>query len=428
MRFRSLFLVFLGITGLLASPPVFAQTAATSGATGLPPPVTVQPLTLNVDIPGLRLASGIAEGSCTDASGSTTRCLQVPFLAQYVAAVANYLMGITLIAAAVMIVWGGFKYVLSSSIQSVKDGKDIIKDAVIGLLLAFSVFTILRTLNPATLDLKAVNVPFIKQETIEFAVRSVAPIDTTNPTFTGKGSDPVVVEDIIKGAKAAGTNPCVMLAISQHETHMTPDMWNGKPAGTTKEQAGYFGVAGTGVGYLEAFRTQLEKIAPDFPPKGSTKLEKADWLTKNGFNGAAYGGLMVNANRSIYKGNEMVTLAAYAAGAGSITRYFKAMGCSTTPNYTFKDAATEMRTGKSIDEILKKNCLTDDYAAIPGLNYASDCSKFNNICGPPIKVNTRAEFEGSCGGDLCIGMKVNDLTRYVLSHYNEMVARYKCED
>lgn len=150
--------------------PALARAQATSTA---PASTVIETPKLNVPIPGLRFAQGIVVQP-----GETAN---IPFLAQYIAAAANYLLGIIVIAAAVMIVYGGFKYILASSVESVKGGKDVIKDAVIGLLLAFAVFTILRTLNPATLTLDAVRIPTIRP--VPFARELIAAYAASNGQF-----------------------------------------------------------------------------------------------------------------------------------------------------------------------------------------------------------------------------------------------------
>ncbi len=145
--------------------------------------VSAIPLQLNTDIPGLRFAESIQETTCLDSSGKSYSCLAIPYLAQYVAAIYNYLLGIVLITAAVMIVWGGFKYVLSSTVKGVQDGKDVVKDAVIGLLLLFGIVTILQTINPATTNLNAVTVRVVSQE--PFHVFANAQMTTTAETVSG---------------------------------------------------------------------------------------------------------------------------------------------------------------------------------------------------------------------------------------------------
>ncbi|MBU1908284.1 hypothetical protein KKF59_04145, partial [Patescibacteria group bacterium] len=77
---------------------------------------TVSPPKLGVEIPFLTLSPAEA----------TKAVINVPWLAQYIAGVQNYLIGISVTAAAIMLVYGGFLYILGA-------------------------YTILETINPATI-------------------------------------------------------------------------------------------------------------------------------------------------------------------------------------------------------------------------------------------------------------------------------------
>lgn len=120
-----------------------AYTAPVSPSTAAPTSES-EPggITPNIPIPGLEFSSDlpIVAGELT-----------VPYLAQYISSIQRYLLGIVLTAAAVMIVYGGFLYILSSSGANVSSGKEILKNAVIGLLLVIGAYTILQAINPATI-------------------------------------------------------------------------------------------------------------------------------------------------------------------------------------------------------------------------------------------------------------------------------------
>jgi hypothetical protein len=75
---------------------------------------------------------------------------EVNGLADYINVVYRYLVSIVLVVAIVMTVYGGFRYLFGASIGSVSAGKDIIRDALIGMLLVLGAYTILATINPAT--------------------------------------------------------------------------------------------------------------------------------------------------------------------------------------------------------------------------------------------------------------------------------------
>lgn len=114
---------------------------------------------LNVDIPGLTLTP-----SLTYKEGEK---IAIPFLAQYIAGLYRYLLGIVVITAAVMIVYGGFKYILAASSSSVKSGKETITDALIGLGIAFGAYAIFATINPGLVALYDVELQSVKKNPFE---------------------------------------------------------------------------------------------------------------------------------------------------------------------------------------------------------------------------------------------------------------------
>lgn len=134
-------LVF-GATVLAADPPKFYAPA------------------LNVPIPGLDFTKHPIILT-TDGKAKIT------FLSAYIGAAYNYLLGVSVIAAAVMIVYGGFRYIVGSA-TGITEGKNIIRDAIIGLVLMFGSWTILATLNPDSLtQLKPLEVEYIQPTPIQ---------------------------------------------------------------------------------------------------------------------------------------------------------------------------------------------------------------------------------------------------------------------
>lgn len=76
----------------------------------------------------------------------------------------NYATGIAAVAAAVMFVWGGMRYIFGSAFQNIKRAKEIMVDAAVGLVLTLGAMVILRAVNPTTLDLNALQVFMINKE------------------------------------------------------------------------------------------------------------------------------------------------------------------------------------------------------------------------------------------------------------------------
>ncbi len=74
---------------------------------------------------------------------------------QFVIVVYNYALGISGTLAVIMIVYGGLKYLSSPGNPSaLTDAKDIIFNAVFGIIILFGAFMILNTINPALTQVK----------------------------------------------------------------------------------------------------------------------------------------------------------------------------------------------------------------------------------------------------------------------------------
>lgn len=104
---------------------------------------------LNVKIPGLTFATTLGEDK---------GYLTIPFFAQYISAIYKFLIVASAIAAAIMIVYGGFLYIAGGAVPQIKRGREIIVDAIIGLLLILGVYVILNTVNPELLNLQPLRV------------------------------------------------------------------------------------------------------------------------------------------------------------------------------------------------------------------------------------------------------------------------------
>lgn len=111
--------------------------------------------TLNIPIPYLQFATNIVERG---------GFILIPFLAQYISAFYRALFGISIIAAAVMVMYGGFKYLVASTGANVESGKQIIVDALVGLVLLLGAYAVLAAVNPGTLTPAAIRVSTIRYQ------------------------------------------------------------------------------------------------------------------------------------------------------------------------------------------------------------------------------------------------------------------------
>lgn len=148
----------LGFAWQTSLPLALPAQAATTPAPDLQPYTGIIP-TPQVQIPGLQFANKLENPSGV---------LQVPFLAQYVAAVYKYLLGASIIAAAIMVTYGGFLYIVKGTAKSVSDGKGYIVDAAIGLVLVFGAYTLLSIVSPSYTTLRPIAIKAIKPQEFDF--------------------------------------------------------------------------------------------------------------------------------------------------------------------------------------------------------------------------------------------------------------------
>jgi hypothetical protein len=156
---------------LLQDAPAANTAAAPAGglttqANRRPPVVP----SLGVPIPGLTLSAPEFDGGQTHSN----------FIAQYVAAVYRFGLSTVLIITTIMVVYGGFRYLLGSGMGDIKEGKEIIQDAIIGMLIVLGGYVILQTVNPATLDLSEIGLTSINSDIIRAA--------DDDPTLTPTGN------------------------------------------------------------------------------------------------------------------------------------------------------------------------------------------------------------------------------------------------
>ena len=138
---QKIILIFVGLVLLTAATPGTSRAASPS-----PSPVSGnQYYTLLEPLP------------CV---GNTVNCTQGQLqpsvdLNQYVQYAFNLMIALAAVAAVVMIVWGGFLYMGSDSWNKKKDGGDIARNAIYGLLLVLCTFIILKTVNPKLVQIPA---------------------------------------------------------------------------------------------------------------------------------------------------------------------------------------------------------------------------------------------------------------------------------
>lgn len=149
----------------------------------------------------------------------------------YLVAIFRYLISIVAVVTTIMFIYGAFRYLVGSSLGSVSRGKEIMVDAVIGMLLMLSATMILRTVNPALTTLKSLAPTDI--ETVVYA-NPYAGIETGPGVLTELGFPPGAQARVpdyaipleCPGRSPSATGPGQIYALSYKGTTLTSDVIN----------------------------------------------------------------------------------------------------------------------------------------------------------------------------------------------------------
>ncbi len=127
----------------------------------------------------------------------------------YIQTAFQYALTVVGIVAAIMLIWGGFKYVIGSSAGDVSSSKKTMQGAIIGLILLYVSWTLLNALNPATLKFDTLDIYLTNKvlyDVPEFCVDyKPAPGKTLRLALSGKPPGSIVLERAIFDKKAEDT-------------------------------------------------------------------------------------------------------------------------------------------------------------------------------------------------------------------------------
>ena len=171
-------LLVVGVPALAQTPAASTPAATSPNATesteqAEPQQTPFRPISPRptVPIPGVTFTPAVENNGL----------IEIPYLAQYISGIYRLSVGLGAILAAIMLVYGGFRYMLAASLSGVQDGKTIIQDALIGLVVLLSSYLILKTINPALVVMNPIRVSRIREE----AALSQTGEFTGNPAETG---------------------------------------------------------------------------------------------------------------------------------------------------------------------------------------------------------------------------------------------------
>jgi len=148
--------------------------------------------------PNVNIGPGFQQGVAQPVNEST--------LGNYIATWYGFVIGTIGILAAIMIMYGGVKWLTSRGGQAVSDAKDIIFSALIGLTLAFLSYTILNLVNPNLLKIGLPKMGAITY-TDNFALAVVNPsMEGGTGGGAGGGSAPADLSTLQQNMKTTDQN------------------------------------------------------------------------------------------------------------------------------------------------------------------------------------------------------------------------------
>lgn len=241
-RLATIFIVFF--LALIALPtPLFAIRDAGEGAGtpderipegagsaqpgGVELPFTPTPPRLQIPIPGLPYP----ELSKVEIQGERgQRYLLIPWIGQYIAGIYRYAIALVGVFATVMIIYGGMRWLTAAGDASaIGKAKEIITNAVIGLVLLLATTVILYTVNPELTQFKNLRIAFTERlkmpEVVENEgddqARSLSGVNCPGPSqlasipasrgltnTAGKKARPDTVAALIRAGEAAAAEGC----------------------------------------------------------------------------------------------------------------------------------------------------------------------------------------------------------------------------
>lgn len=378
------------------------------------------PLNLNIPIPGLTMY---------DAYQDETEII-VPALAQYIQALQKLLIGIGVIAAALMVMYGGFLYIVSGTGAKVSEGQQIIKDSLIGLIIILGSAVILNNINPNTANLSALHLYKVASEAHPVPV--MPRFDVTGPAVKPD------LDEIVAGARMAGANPCSVLALCEHETGLRM-IWNGWPKHPL-EKAFSIGACSGSLQFLRDGMQNDERMRKAFPnewpPLGLDRPLKRGELGHCAAMPEKCQALLNNPRMNGYLASFSVgkasvnSLADAGIGSGAIKRWRIANKCPLP----YKDFSLSKASAMGVDRAIQEACLPQAPAG-----GSTGCPTDNQNCSPvyPDKINsvtkgykieTSGTIHGVCAstGKQCVTIWTQAGVRYMVKAYEKFNAKYHC--
>ncbi|MCX6781547.1 MAG: pilin [Candidatus Magasanikbacteria bacterium] len=296
---------------------------------------------LGISIPNLQFSPPPTEA---DAEGN----IYIPWLAEYIKAIYNFLVVTLSIVAVVMIIVAGAQIITSAGGPAKAAGNKRISQAVIGLLLAWGSYFIMYTINPNLTTFKSLQVHYIEEEVIEFDENYIG----LENEGSSASSNPALEKTAQEVAFKLGINGCLFSTQIGKESN-----WKVSNSTGCCHGLGQIMLSNAKT-LLSKRRAEIVSIhsqgCPLCPKSGDSDGVYISWL-----NSDAEGNLILAAmiKKNALKGaaNPVAGAAVYGMGLASWKSYVSRTGCQ--PKSFDENALLTMLKTTSAEDILKQSCI-----------------------------------------------------------------------
>jgi len=149
--------------------------------------------------------------------------MYIPYLGEYISALYKYAVVIASVFAVMIIINHGFNLLMGgNSSEKIQASKKRIIEAVVGLIISVSSYTILYTINPDLVNFKSLRVKYIEQ--VPLGVEIIDPSSYQQITGVGVLPKGEAVKMAIQMGKQMGiTDQCIMIAMLAAESGGNPN-------------------------------------------------------------------------------------------------------------------------------------------------------------------------------------------------------------
>jgi hypothetical protein len=260
-----------------------------------------------------------------DESGTT---VNIPYLAEYISGLYQYLILLAGVVASVLTIMGGFQYLTAGGdAGKVKAAKERITNAIAGVVLLLGAYTILRTISPSLVELKGLVIPIVRTE--EFVNEEQPGV----PEAATAGDSDAHDATFKKYAACAGLDWRILKAVAKKESGFRADVTNK-------------------FGFIGLFQTNTKNCSLTRYGRSADCTAEALKNPDNNTASAAGGQLKSGAKTlksmcpEVKSTEKFVMLLYYGhnSGAGALRSVLKKVGCDATTEEYF-NASTEFWKG-----------------------------------------------------------------------------------